>query len=134
MIDLKILAIPIVGFIIGAFTNYLAIKMLFHPRKKIFGVQGLLPKRKELLAKRIGEASPEIMPSYFQKLEKIPVVGAKIISFFKKSVENQINSLSVEELEKIILRVMKKEMGFLVWIGGIIGFLIGLVQVLVFLI
>jgi uncharacterized membrane protein YheB (UPF0754 family) len=130
MIETKILLIPFVGFIIGSFTNYLAIKMLFHPKKRIFGLQGLLPKRREILARKIGDATPEIMPPYFKKIEKIPIIGDKIITAFKKAVEKQINSLSEEELEKIIFQVMKKEMRFVIWAGGIIGFLIGCAQVL----
>lgn len=34
----------IVGFMIGYFTNWIALRMLFYPKKRIFGVQGLLPK------------------------------------------------------------------------------------------
>jgi uncharacterized membrane protein YheB (UPF0754 family) len=130
MIGAKIILIPIVGFIIGSFTNYLAIKMLFHPRKKIFGIQGLLPKRKDILAKKIGEATHKIMPPYFKKIENIPIFGNKILEAFNKSVEQQIKSLSEDELEIIIFGVMKKEMRFVIWAGGIIGFLIGCFQVL----
>lgn len=130
MIEIKILLIPVIGFIIGSATNYLAIIMLFHPRKKILGIQGLIIKRKQILAKKIGEAAPEIMPPYFKRLEKIPLIGNKLIEAFKKAVENQINSLSEDELEKIIFNVMKKEMRFVVWMGGVIGFLIGCLQAL----
>jgi len=133
MISTKILLIPVIGFIIGYFTNYIAIKMLFHPRKKIFGIQGVLPKRKEILAKKIGQITPEIMPPYFKKIQQIPVIGIPIIEAFKKAVENQINSLSIDELEKIIFQIVKKELNFVVWIGGIIGFLIGLIQALIML-
>ena len=129
----KIILIPIIGFLIGMFTNYLAIKMLFHPRNKIFGIQGVLPRRKEILAEKIGEISPEIMPPYFKKIEKIPVIGGAVLEAFKKAVEKQINSLSIEELEKITMRVIKKELRFIVWVGGIIGFLIGVFQVLIVL-
>ena len=46
--------LPVVGAIIGFATNWLAIKMLFHPRKPRFGVHGLLPRRQADLAKNIG--------------------------------------------------------------------------------
>jgi len=124
----KIILMPIIGFIIGYFTNYIAIKMLFHPRKKVLGFQGVLPRRKKILAAKIGEITPEIMPPYFKKIKSIPIVGEKIMGAFQKSVENQINNLSIDELEKIILKVAKKELMFITWIGGILGFLIGLVQ------
>lgn len=131
MIQTKILLIPVIGFIIGYFTNWIAIKMLFHPRRKIFGIQGVLPKRKNILARKIGEISPKIMPPYFKKIEKIPYIGAKIIEAFQRAVESQINSLSIEELEDITFKVMKKEMNFVIWMGGVIGFLIGCVQALI---
>jgi len=131
MISTKILLMPVIGFIIGYFTNYIAIKMLFHPRNKILGIQGVLPKRKEILARKIGQVTPEIMPPYFKKIEQIPIIGIPIIEAFKKAVENQINSLSIDELEKIIFQVVKKELNFVMWVGGILGFLIGIIQVLI---
>ena len=52
---------PIIGAIIGYFTNYIAVKMLFYPRKeiKVFGhvlpfTPGAIPKGKPRLAKAIG--------------------------------------------------------------------------------
>jgi uncharacterized membrane protein YheB (UPF0754 family) len=50
---------PIVGVIVGAVTNYLAIHMLFHPeepRKLAFGVeyQGLFPRRQRQIAEAMG--------------------------------------------------------------------------------
>ncbi len=134
MLEYKILLLPILGFIIGYFTNYLAVKMLFHPKNKIFGIQGVLPKRKEILAKKIGDIAPEIMPSNFRKIEKIPFIGERIIESFQKAVENQINTLSVDELEKIVFKVAKKELHFIEIIGGVIGFVIGSVQALIMII
>lgn len=131
MFETKLILLPIIGFVIGYLTNYIAVKMLFHPRTKIFGIQGVIPKRKSVLARNIGDVAPEVMPPYFQKLKHIPFIGESIIEAFKKAVENQVNSLSTEELEKIVLRVMKKELRFVIWIGGFIGLLIGCLQLLV---
>ena len=54
---------PIIGAIIGYITNFIAVKMLFHPYKpiKIFGftlpfTPGIIPKRKPKLAKAISRA------------------------------------------------------------------------------
>jgi|SRR3989344_5260730 len=126
--DGQLFLIPIIGFVIGYVTNWIAIVMLFHPRKKIFGIQGIIPKRKALLARKIGEISPMIMPSYFQKIEKIPFIGNRVIEYFKGAVETQINQLSDEELEKMVYKVLKSEFFFIELIGGVLGFLIGLVQ------
>ncbi len=53
---------PLVGAVIGYFTNYIAVKMLFLPRRpiKLFGktlpfTPGAIPKGKDRLAKSIGD-------------------------------------------------------------------------------
>jgi len=134
MLEYKILLIPIIGFIIGYLTNFLAVKMLFHPKKKILGIQGVLPRRREQIAQRIGDVSIHLLPSYIKDIEKIPIIGGKAIDYIKEAVESQVNSLSLDELEEIVLKVAQKELRFITWIGGVIGFLIGLLQVLLFLI
>ena len=50
---------PICSGIIGYVTNKLAIKMLFRPRKKFLGLQGLLIKRKTDLAKSLSKTIVE---------------------------------------------------------------------------
>lgn len=64
--ELSYIINPIAGAIIGYFTNWLAIKMLFkpHKEKKIFGIHvpftpGLIPKEKIKLAKSLGKAISE---------------------------------------------------------------------------
>ncbi|MDD6213771.1 MAG: DUF445 family protein [Firmicutes bacterium] len=54
---------PIIGAAIGYFTNYIAVKMLFHPYKPIYigklklpFTPGIMPKRKPALAKAVGNA------------------------------------------------------------------------------
>lgn len=53
------IAAPIVCAFIGWLTNYIAVKMLFYPKKPIYvlGVrfQGVFPKRQQALAHNIGE-------------------------------------------------------------------------------
>ena len=46
-------------------------------------------------------------------------------------VENQINSYDVLTFEKIILDIMSKELNAIVWLGGLLGFVMGLVMLLV---
>ena len=106
--------------------------MLFHPRNKILGIQGILPKRRKQLAQRIGDVSIELIPSKLREIEKIPIIGTATMQYIKDSVENQINSLSLDELEKIVLKVAQKELRFITWIGGLIGLLIGLIQIGIF--
>ena len=51
---LRFFVYPVVGSLLGFITNFIAIKLLFHPRKKVLGVQGLLPKRQSDIAARAG--------------------------------------------------------------------------------
>ena len=134
MLEYKILLIPIIGFIIGYLTNYLAVKMLFHPKKRILGIQGVLPRRRQQIAQRIGDASIHLLPAYIKDIQKIPFIGDKAIDYLKEAVEKQVNSLSLDELEEIVLKVAKGELRFITWVGGVLGFIIGLVQVLFFLV
>jgi uncharacterized membrane protein YheB (UPF0754 family) len=52
-------SLPIIAALIGYVTNYLAVKMLFHPREKVkilfLEIQGIFPKRQEVLGERLGE-------------------------------------------------------------------------------
>ena len=129
----KLVLIPVIGFFIGYFTNYIAIKMLFYPRRKFWGFQGVLPGRKKIIARKISEASISFLPLNIKKLEKVPFFGDKIIDVIKGAIEKEINSLGNDELEKIILGVVRKELSFITWMGGLLGFLIGLIQVLIVL-
>ena len=53
-----LLLLPIIAALIGWSTNYLAVKMLFHPRLPIrimgFSIQGVFPKRQKQLAEKLG--------------------------------------------------------------------------------
>lgn len=56
--------LPTVGAAIGWATNYVAIKMLFHPRTPVMGMQGLLPRRQQELATSVGEVvGNELVPT-----------------------------------------------------------------------
>ena len=46
-------------------------------------------------------------------------------------LENKINDMSVEELEKTVLKVMKKELSMIVNLGALIGFLLGLLNLFI---
>jgi len=77
--------IPIISAFIGWFTNWIAIKMLFHPRepKKILGIvfHGIFPKRQNVFAEKLGK-----------------MVGAELLSF--SDIERKITS--AENLQKIM--------------------------------
>lgn len=63
ILTIKIAVGPIVGAVIGFFTNWLAVKMLFRPyREKHLGkwripfTPGIIPKRKQALGRALGKA------------------------------------------------------------------------------
>ena len=51
--------LPVIAAVIGWTTNYLAIKMLFHPREPKgflgFTFHGVFPKKKAQIAEKLGE-------------------------------------------------------------------------------
>lgn len=192
--------IPLISAGIGWFTNYLAIKMLFYPRRErnfiFFKFQGIFPKRQEVLAARLGKIvaeelfsleiikqrvdNPNTRKDIKHRIEievaiylrervkaKIPL-GANLIlndkrieqikdiickeveGFIPKIMEEfsyrldkiniekivytKVASFSSEKLENLLMGVLKKELKFIEIAGAILGFFIGLVQVLLILI
>lgn len=59
---------PIVGLFIGWLTNYLAVRLLFRPRRpidlKLFVLHGIFPKNKSRLAERLGNVVQRDLISY----------------------------------------------------------------------
>mgnify|MGYP001157335012 CR=1 FL=1 len=70
--------LPLIAALIGWMTNYIAVKMLFHPKepKKILGLtfHGVFPKRQHALAEKLGQLVAE-------ELFSISDVSAKIKEF-----------------------------------------------------
>lgn len=190
---------PVITILLSAFTGWIttwiAIKMLFHPRRplKCMGmtIQGIFPKNQRLIAEKLGQVvSKELLsfseieqkvtsPENLEKLkpeieahidvflnEKIKEVfpmlsmfiGEKTIAQLKaaflselenlfpvlmkgymaklqhdldleKIVTEKVAGFSSEKLEDILQQITKKEFQFLEVIGGVFGFLIGLIQV-----
>ena len=46
-------------------------------------------------------------------------------------MEQKINDMDVKELEKLVLSVMKKELNAIVWLGALIGFILGIIMIFV---
>lgn len=135
-----LLLIPLISAFIGWFTNWIAIKMLFHPKepKKILGItfQGIFPKRQAQFAEKLGKlvsqellsfqdieskiTSPEnlqkILPSieehidHFMK-EKLPQAFPFISMFIGEKTIQQLKDVFMTELETIFPLTLKKYMG-----------------------
>lgn len=190
-----LILIPIISAFIGWFTNWIAIKMLFHPKQpvRVLGItfQGIFPKRQEQFAVKLGKLVSEqllsfgdieqkltnpanlhkMMPQveqhidYFLRerlVETMPMIsifiGDKTIEKLKTTLTDELERLfpsliknytaslkneldleqivtekvknfSTDQLEAILYQVMSREFKFVEIIGGVLGFLIGMLQV-----
>ncbi|MCO7077975.1 DUF445 domain-containing protein, partial [Pseudomonas aeruginosa] len=70
-----LLLIPVIAAFIGWITNYIAIKMLFHPRNPVkilgFSIQGIFPKRQEQFAMKLGKLVSDELLSFSDIEQKI---------------------------------------------------------------
>lgn len=194
---LQFILIPVISAFIGWFTNWIAIKMLFHPKepKRILGItfHGIFPKRQKVFAEKLGKmisseflsfedieqkiASPQnlqkLMPMIEAHVDKflrdklgdeMPFlslfIGDKTIRSLKKIfmleleilfpqlmksyaghlqeeldlekiVTEKVSAFSSDKLENILYQIMSKEFRFVEILGGVIGFIIGILQVLI---
>jgi uncharacterized membrane protein YheB (UPF0754 family) len=192
-----LLLIPIISAFIGWFTNWIAIKMLFHPKepKKIMGItfHGIFPKRQKQFAEKLGKLVSEELLSFSdieskitdsKNLDKImPMIDSHLDTFLRvkladampmismfigektinqlkevfmkemqelfpvimtnymgklksdldleKIVVEKVSSFSSDKLESILNQIMAKEFKFVEIIGGVLGFIIGLLQVVI---
>lgn len=84
MMILKLIAGPLIGSVIGYFTNYIAVKMLFKPlrpvyigKKQLPFTPGLIPKRKDQLAEAVGRAVSEKLLTGEDLAQALPVDSIK---------------------------------------------------------
>ncbi len=187
--------VPAVTAFIGWVTNWIAIRMLFWPRRSV-GVgrlrwQGLIPRRQAEIAARTAEVverellsqhviRAEIhrldLPGYLDvyarrlvarlgvRLQRIPLLGRLINEGMlgrlevlvrdtlleevapmrdklaedlernlqvRQLVEARMAALDLDRLEGIVWRVARKEFRAIEWLGGVLGLIIGLAQVLI---
>lgn len=137
-----LLLIPVISAFIGWFTNWVAIKMLFHPRdpKVILGIrfQGIFPKRQEQFAEKLGKLVGQELLSFSDIEEKIsnpenlkkvlPHVEPHIDHFLRVKLSTSMPMISMfigdktidklkgvfmEELETLFPKVMKDYAGSL---------------------
>jgi uncharacterized membrane protein YheB (UPF0754 family) len=192
-----LLLIPVIAAFIGWFTNWIAIKMLFHPKQptRILGItfQGIFPKRQQQFAEKLGKlVSNELLSfkdieqkiTHPQNIEKLlpqveehidhflrtklsdtfPMlsmfIGDKTITQLKtaftaelqvlfpsimknymgnlqqdldleKIVTQKVAGFSSDKLEQILNDIMKREFKFVEIIGGVLGFIIGCLQIII---
>ncbi len=60
----------------------------------------------------------------------LPAVGVAVSSFdISAEVEKKIGEMDVKDVEKLCLSVMKRELNAITWLGGLIGLLLGIVNI-----
>jgi uncharacterized membrane protein YheB (UPF0754 family) len=195
--DWQLLTTPLGGALIGWWTNHLAIRMLFRPRRpwRFLGltVQGLVPRRRAEMAERVAQAiereflsmedigatlrDPAYQAALGERLEgwlrdffkeklangprvlravvgeglverlatgaaqallpRLPAVIEGAWGEFEKRfdirrvVRENIESFELDRLEAIVVELARTELRFIELLGGVLGFAIGLLMVLV---
>lgn len=116
-----IFILPIIAALIGWATNFVAIKMLFHPQdpKKILGItfQGVFPKRQNQIAERLGELVANELFSIkdvAQKIEELSTrpealqeVGKRIEKTIREKLVAAFPMLSMFLSDEMIEKVTK---------------------------
>lgn len=98
----KLITTPLIGAVIGYITNWIAVKMLFRPRKEVylFGKRlpltpGVIPKGKGRLAKAVGKAvqqqllTEEVLREVLLSEEKKTVVHDAVSTWVERQKESE---------------------------------------------
>lgn len=133
---------PLVGALIGYATNWLAVKMLFRPRKPTgigpFQFQGVVPRRQEALADSIAETvqdeliSAKDVAALVQKIATSEDVRQKLQKKVDTLIADQLQSLGpmasflpTDLVEKIKRRIEEEVFAFVEEMGedlhGVLG-------------
>jgi uncharacterized membrane protein YheB (UPF0754 family) len=98
-----IYTLPFISAIIGWFTNYIAVLMLFRPRKPFnflgYNIQGIFPKRQALIAAKIGKMVADELLSVEDIQNKIhsPDAIDKINSKIEEKIDFYLNNSMPEK-------------------------------------
>jgi len=120
-----IYTIPFIAALIGWFTNFIAVKMLFHPKKPIkilfFTVQGIFPKRQNLLAEKLGDVvandlfSMDDIAAQIKNVDKsgtLAVVDSKLDNYIENKLPEAMPMISMflsEDMKRKIKATLLEE-------------------------
>lgn len=92
---IKTLFVIVIAGVVGYFTNYLAIKMLFQPKRgAVLGWQGLVPKNKALIARSLGSSvqnqllHPDIVLAYIAERRLIETGTHSLADWLDRSLQD----------------------------------------------
>ena len=107
--NVEVLAISVgVGATIGYVTNYIAIKMLFRPYKPVklgkltVFPQGIIPKEKEALAKKVGGVVKDYILSE-EEIKKI-VTSSEVKEEIEKFLDEKIENILDKDIQEFITK------------------------------
>ncbi|MBM3415583.1 MAG: DUF445 family protein [Bacteroidetes bacterium] len=112
-----LILIPFISAFIGWITNWIAIKMLFHPRepKRILGItfQGIFPKRQYQFAEKLGKIVSNEFLSYADIEHKIsnPENLKKIMPMIENHVDHFLRVRLSDEMPVISMFIGDKTIG-----------------------
>jgi len=112
-----LILIPLISAFIGWVTNWVAIKMLFHPRepKRILGItiQGIFPKRQQQFAEKLGKLVSNEFLSFNDIEEKIssPDNLKKIMPMIENHVDEFLRHRLSTEMPMISMFIGDKTIG-----------------------
>lgn len=98
----KIIGSLSIGALVGYLTNVLAIWMLFNPKRKILGIQGVIPKKRQEIAEGISTV-----------IEEEFINPSSIKDFIEKNLDMFISSLEdfIENHNEIVIPSIKSIVG-----------------------
>lgn len=109
-----IILVPLISAFIGWITNWVAIKMLFHPRepKKFLGItfHGIFPKRQKQFAEKLGKIVSNEFLSFSDIEEKIssPENLRKIMPMIEKHIDTFLRVRLSDEMPVISMFIGDK--------------------------
>ncbi len=92
------------------------------PMLSMFLNDNTTQKIKNVLTKEIESILPQIVSNYVDKIEKDINI--------EKMVSDKVAAFSSEKLEELLFSILKSEFKFIELVGAVLGFLIGIVQIL----
>lgn len=105
--------------------NHLAAKLKENfPMLAMFINDNMIQQFKGVFLKELDELLPSIIDTFSSKLEEQIDV--------KKIVEEKVAAFSTDKFEEVLNHILSKELRFIELVGAILGFLIGLLQVMLF--
>lgn len=76
----------------------------------------------------VGEIRSAVLSSYRKLVStQLPRILAAVD--ISSMVENRINGMDVHEVERLVTDIMNKELNAIVWLGGLLGFIMGFLNI-----